>query len=395
MSKKIFFVGRYVPYTVSLFSQLQKIITNNDIQIEFLGPDEKNAHWLSYQKIEGTKLVWSYGDYFRRIYSYVKLNKPDVIHLSFELRTYGSIKSTIFFPLLLYLISKTKSKIIVTIHNVLLTKKENRWRITEDLPIKIPKPILRFLIKKFIQSICSSSNKIIVEAEESKDGLVHYYKIDEEKIHVIHIGISTSNQPINFEKKKKYDDLFKDKKIILMFGMISSRKGQEYAIRSFKLIHKKFPDYLLVIAGKVTKGYSWYEKKLQKLVKELELENGVMFLGFVDDDQVEILFEMADISLFLYSHMAGGTAALPYAIQHEVPSIVTDSETFREILGRSGAIYVKPELINDLSQSIEKLIKNPSLAEELIQEMKIVKAKFSLENSAEAHLAVYTKLMIT
>jgi len=118
-----------------------------------------------------------------------------------------------------------------------------------------------------------------------------------------------------------------------------------------------------------------------------------MFLGFVDDDQVEILFEMADISLFLYSHMAGGTAALPYAIQHEVPSIVTDSETFREILGRRGAVYVKPELINDLSQSIEKLIKNPSLTEELIQEMKIVKAKFSLENSAEAHLAVYTKLM--
>ena len=73
MSSKIFFVGRFVPYTVTTFNGIRNIVSKkSDIEIDFLGPDEKNVHWLSYQTIDGAKKVWSYGNYVRRLSKYIK-----------------------------------------------------------------------------------------------------------------------------------------------------------------------------------------------------------------------------------------------------------------------------------------------------------------------------------
>ena len=395
MKKKIFFIDGLINISAAqIFSFLQKIISDKkDFELFFLSSKNDEAKWPYTQFPLNLIRMWENDSYVRKLFTFFKNNKSSVIHLFFELRMFGTLKSAIRFPFLLYLLKRTNAKIILTLYNPFIFRKENRWQIIDNVPFNIPTFIMKVLIHLYVKSICGSSHKIIVENNIVKSVLVEYFDITSDKIIVINHGVPQDKRVILTTAREKYHDKFSNKKIILCFGVISPRKGQSNAIRAFKIIEDKLPNHILVIAGRRTPEFQLYEKSLLNTIAELNLQKKVFFLGEIGEEEVNVLFEISDIALFPYHPAIYGSGAFSFALQYEKPSIVTSIDTFKEILGDDGGIFVDPNDDEQLAEAIFKLSTDFKLREEIMDNMKTISKSRSCDIVASKHFEIYKQIL--
>ena len=133
--------------------------------------------------------------------------------------------------------------------------------------------------KNLIKMFFNKSQKFICVSETVAEDLTNNFGIKKEKIKVI-------ANPINIEKIQKlanspieseYREIFKNPVIINM-GRLSEEKNQYSLIRAFEEIKNNIKTVKLVILGDGEKRIF-----LEKIVKELGLENSIYFLGRQDN----------------------------------------------------------------------------------------------------------------
>ena len=395
MKKKIFLIDGLINISAAqIFLFLQKIISDKkDFELFFLSSKNDEAKWPYTQFPLNLIRMWENDSYVRKLFTFFKNNKSSVIHLFFELRMFGTLKSAIRFPFLLYLLKRTSAKIILTLYNPFIFRKENSWQIIDNVPFNIPTFIMKVLIHLYVKSICGSSHKIIVENNIVKSGLVEYFDITSDKIIVINHAVPQDKRVILTTAREKYHDKFSNKKIILCFGVISPRKGQSNAIRAFKIIEDKLPNHILVIGGRRTPEFQLYEKSLLNTIAELNLQKKVFYLGEIGEEEVNVLFEISDIALFPYHPAIYGSGAFSFALQYEKPSIVTSIDTFKEILGDDGGIFVDPNDDEQLAEAIFKLSTDFKLREEIMDNMKTISKSRSCDIVASKHFEIYKQIL--
>ena len=332
MHTKIFFIDKVVNYSLDLFESMYDIISKkNDYEIFFLGRKENDFRTLPKRKIKNLKTIWAYGDYLMKVINYVKVHNPNIVHFTFELKTYGPLISLIKFPILLFLIKSRGTKIILTLYNIFVYRENSKWRVLPYTMYNIPGFVWKVFAFIFVKSICNLSYQIVVAGHSTRDALIEFYGVDKDKIKVIPVGVSEKLNSTNYEKQKKFQNLFNGKKVILCFGVISPRKGQETAIKAFAKIAESLSDHILVITGSAPREYKTHEKKLHELIETLNLKDKVIFTGFVEDDEIGVLFDLAELTLFVYQPMSDGTYAITFSMQYAKPAIVTNTETFNDI----------------------------------------------------------------
>jgi len=121
------------------------------------------------------------------------------------------------------------------------------------------------------------ADKIICDCEDTKRVLLEHYDIPEEKITVITCAIDSNK--FFFSNQQKEPNSF------LYIGRIDKRKGIEFLILSMPYVVQQMPDAQLLVGGK---GCDL--EKMRSLVKRLDMERNVTFLGFIPDDQLNTLF---------------------------------------------------------------------------------------------------------
>ncbi|WP_288222151.1 glycosyltransferase [uncultured Clostridium sp.] len=136
---------------------------------------------------------------------------------------------------------------------------------------------------------------------------------------------------------------------------LESNYGIDYLIRAFHIIKNKYKNLnvKLRIAGKGSK-----EEELKKLCKELNIEENVEFLGFINQDDVANMFNSLDIAVFPSIFESFGVAAVE-AQACGVPVIVSDAPGLMEATnpGYSSLVFKKKD-INDLANKIEMLLED-------------------------------------
>jgi len=392
---KIFFADRLMSHSLTTVNCMEKLVLEKEkCRFYFIGPDKKFPYEASDISVKNFKIGWTKNHFVRSLYKLIRNEKPDLVHFTLDPRTFGKITSTLKLPFLLFLVRRRNTKVVITLRSFGVYKLNSKWLIPDYVPYKIPKSVIKIFFKFFIKSISYFCDKVVVETSEGKNALLDFYNLRENKVELIHfLGMPINFKQLNSQKKDKLQKKFLNKEIILCFGFISSRKGQMFAIQSFAKIASKIPNHVLVIAGKPSDGFEWYYKELQKEVKALHLEDRIIFSGFLDEEDIEVLFEMAEIALFVYKQFSSSPSTIVYAIKHKIPCIVSNLSCFVEVLGDRGALYVDPENFDDLSNAILKLATEPSLVNELKQQAKGLAKKYTWEEVALNHLKLYSKLL--
>lgn len=229
------------------------------------------------------------------------------------------------------------------------------------LSMKFQHSFLDIIAKRLITILYNRADLIIAVSEGVKQELIQEFNIHPDLVKVIY-------NPNNITK---IESLAKDSvdnewfnvntPIIINIGRLTEAKGQWHLIRAFARVRESV-ECKLVIAG-----IGDLKPDLDKLVNELDLDDDVMFLGWVDNPYKY----MAKSSLFVSSSL---WEALPYSLVEALacgcPIISTDCKHGpKEILadGRYGILI--PEMDNVLYNASDPLTKEEELLARKIIEL--------------------------
>lgn len=173
-------------------------------------------------------------------------------------------------------------------------------------------------------------------------------------------GISTKNLIPAVSKKENLDEF-----VIFTAGKLIKIKGFDLAIKAFENFSKTNPKAILVIAGEGPEI-----NNLKNIVKSLNLENIVLFKGWLSRENV--LKEMEKCDVFLFSSLRdGGGNVVIEAMAAGKPVVCFDLAGPGFHIDESCGIKIKAEnpeqAIKDMSEALKKIYLDNNLMVKLGQ----------------------------
>ena len=197
--------------------------------------------------------------------------------------------------------------------------------------------------------------------------------------------LNESTNP-DFDKeiyRKKYGIVDNNTLMILSVGEINKNKNHRLVIEALsKLTDQK---YVYFIAGE---GAS--REELEKLTKEKNIDNKVIFLGFRDD--VYELMHAADIFVFP-SRREGLPVSLMEAMASSLPCIASNIRGNNDLIDESGGILFENNNLEELITAFEELINDKKKRKQMGEYNREKSKKFSLEAVLPAMKNIYQTII--
>lgn len=227
--------------------------------------------------------------------NFINNSDVDSCIIEHEFGIYGG-NSGVF---LLSLINRLKKPFITILHTVL----------------KEPS----FMQQTIIKEIALKSSNIVVMSKKAVMFLTSIYQIPKASIKLIEHGVPDLEPVPNNEIAQS--DLFKSRKVLFTFGLISRNKGLETVIKALPEIVAQHPDVLYVILGNTHPGVvkhngEEYRDSLKALAKDLGVEKNIAFVNkFVSEDELHQYLTACTLYITPYLNEAQITSGtLSYAI---------------------------------------------------------------------------------
>lgn len=207
----------------------------------------------------------------------------------------------------------------------------------------------------------------------------------------IPMGVNLSE----ISRKSQYTPWEEGKKCQLFAcGRLNPVKGHSFLFKSVEILRSRGIDTFLKIAGEDEQGGQGYHKHLEELIQEMNLAGCIELLGAVSQERIRSELENSHI-FALASHNEGIPVAVMEAMAMEIPVVATNVGGNSELIesGKDG-ILVPDKNPEAMADSIELILKNPKLAQQLSQlSRQKVEAEFHDRRSAEALLEYANKLL--
>ncbi|MBD3330343.1 glycosyltransferase [Candidatus Peregrinibacteria bacterium] len=260
---------------------------------------------------------------------------------------------------------------IVTIHDLTLSlfpgKKLNRF-------------YHRLAYKLIINNAVKRARKIIAVSENTKKDIITHLKAPEDKIKVIHNGISDIFKRIPHEKTKatlkKYDIT---SPFLLYTGVWRNHKNIPRLIEALSLVHRCAPDLKLVITGKKNPLYP----EINQSTEKFGLTDSVVFTGHVSEKELNHLVNAATIYVFPSLYEGFGFPPLE-AMKCGTPVATSFTSCMPEVCGKKNALYFNPYNVRDIANKIRKLYLNMDLQKILTERGLKHAEKYTWQRSASA-----------
>jgi glycosyltransferase involved in cell wall biosynthesis len=247
----------------------------------------------------------------------------------------------------------------------------------------------RQIYKKYIlNSSIRKASVIIADSHSTKRDIIEFFKVDEERIKVIHLGVESRFRPIkNVEGYRTRNNL--PSKMILNIGTLEPRKNVVTLIKAFKKLQERGrQDYILVIAGE--KG--WLYKKIFEEIKSSGMEQSIRILGVISDEDLPLLYNCAD--LFVYPSLYEGFGLPPLeAMACGVPIITSNTSSLPEVVGNAG-IMVDPNDIESLSEEMYKVLNDKELKHRMSRDGLKRSKMFTWEKMVKEVLEIYNEILL-
>lgn len=168
----------------------------------------------------------------------------------------------------------------------------------------------------------------------------------------------------------------------LVVGTIEARKNLERLLAAYALLPRHDRPYL-VFAG----GSGYHSDRVLEAVQAHRLEDQVRFLGYVNDDDLPMLYSGAECLLYPSRYEGFGLPILE-AMACGCPVITSNHGSMAEIAGNA-AILVDPHSAEAIADGMLTLLHDSERRDGMIAEGHVRVQDFSWRSTAEQTLAVY------
>jgi glycosyltransferase involved in cell wall biosynthesis len=145
-------------------------------------------------------------------------------------------------------------------------------------------------------------------------------------------------------------------------------------------------DAKLVMVGK----RDWQSEQLLEKIKELGLQQSVVFPGFVPFDDLPLFYNAAEVFVFP-SFFEGFGLPVVESMASGVPTITSFGSSLEEVAG-NGALLIDPSDTGSITDALGKVLGDPALQNDLAARGLERSRHFTAGNLAEKALAVYHAL---
>jgi glycosyltransferase involved in cell wall biosynthesis len=233
------------------------------------------------------------------------------------------------------------------------------------------------------------ADRIITVSEFSKHEIINYLDYPPERIHVIPGAVEHSIYYPNHDKKiLKHLDISESQNIILYVGSETPRMNVSTIIKALHQLKKQFPNVKLVKIGD-PQSYGAREQLLM-LIKNLHLENDVIFLGYVPEEELPLWYNAADILVYPCLYAGFGLPPIE-AMACGTPVITSNTTSLPEVVGEAG-LMINPNDDSMMAIKMHDILTNHDLKNDLIRKGLKRSKCFDWNQSAKKTLEIYESI---
>ena len=279
---------------------------------------------------------------FRRLYRLRKSiisENPDIV-LSFAFPANCLCLLAFLVPL------KNKPKIILSEHTELLFIKEKVKTFKENF--------FRFIYKMIMFLLYHRAEAIVCVSMSIASHIKRFFLIDPEKVKVIHVPVNIEEIRIRSQEKVHNYENSDNLPCIGTISRLLAAKGVNYLIEAFSDLIKRIDARLIIV------GDGEEKDNLEKMVRDLKIEDRVSFLGFLENPYNYLRGMDVFVLPSLYE---GFPNVVIESMVCNVPVVATRSVGGLQELIDNGVngLLVPPKDTKSLADSIYSLLRNKEL----------------------------------
>ncbi len=229
--------------------------------------------------------------------------------------------------------------------------------------------------------------RVIAVSEFTRHEILNRISIAPERVTTIYEAVDPAYHPRSkTECDRVRTRLEVPDSYFLIVGTIEARKNLERLLAAYALLPRTDRPCLVFAGGR---GYH-YDRVLEA-VQAHRLEDQVRFLGFVNDDDLPMLYTGAQCLLYPSRYEGFGLPILE-AMACGCPVLTSNHGSMAEVAGNA-AILVDPNSTEAIADGIETLMRDSVLRERMVAEGHSRVKEFSWRSTAEQTLAVYREAL--
>jgi glycosyltransferase involved in cell wall biosynthesis len=225
----------------------------------------------------------------------------------------------------------------------------------------------------------SAATKIIAVSHYTARSIQKYHNISPDKISVVHNGAYPRQAVQGYKLKKTWP-----RNVVLFLGRITAQKGPDYFVEVASRVIPLVPDVLFVLAGTGD-----LLPRVMERVQVLGLDDSFLFPGFLQGEELEEMFSIADLYVMPSTSEPFGISALE-AISFDTPVIISKQSGVSEVLDH--ALKVDFWDIDRMADLIVNGLLHQELRQEMVKNSKVELASLHWDAAAEKTVEVYRAL---
>jgi glycosyltransferase involved in cell wall biosynthesis len=282
----------------------------------------------------------------------------------------GEKKIDIFHGAGFFLPKLKKAKGIITIHGLDFKEQDAIWygdRWYKHFPVYLKR-----------------ADRIIAVSEYVRKKLVELYNLPEFKINVVYPGVRDRFTFSPEEKEGKTEG--RQKPYIVCVATSVERKNLRRVLNTFYRLKDRYRDINLMLVG----DKKMLLDSLKEQMENLKISERVKFPGYLNDEQLSLVYNRAMCLLFPSLYEGFGLPVLE-AMACGCPVITSNVSAMPEIADDAG-ILVDPHSVDEITSAVERVLSDSTLREDMRQKGLNRAKEFSWEKAVQETLKVYEEI---
>jgi glycosyltransferase involved in cell wall biosynthesis len=228
-----------------------------------------------------------------------------------------------------------------------------------------------------------AADKVIAVSHLTRNIIITRYGVTGDKIEVAYNGVERNGElGLNYDKMS----IKSDEKIVLFLGRITMQKGPEYFLMAAKKVLEVIENAKFVMAGSGDMMH-----RIIEMAAELGIGNKVVFTGFLRGQDVEKVYQMADLYVMPSVSEPFGIAPLE-ALNYDVPVLISKQSGVAEVL--THVLKVDFWDVKEMANKIIAVLKHPPLQMTLKEHANFEVTKLKWEDTARRCADIYNNTLM-
>ena len=249
---------------------------------------------------------------------------------------------------------------------------------------KMPGNFFRNIFTKFLmEKSIFACDTLIVDSKFAKNEIINLLKIKENKVFAIHLGID--KKYLNLDNNKDYLNNFEYNDYIISVLSCVKYHNIINLLKAFKLLKQeknidlKFVFVLQVLDKK-------YFSTINDFISNNFEKNEIIFLHNLDNKYLVNLYRKSTFYIFSSYCEVFGLTSLE-AMSQGCPVLISNKSALPEINGEA-AEYFDPDNINQIKESMNKILSDVNYRIDIIAKSRIHSKKFRWEKTVQETIKI-------